>query len=281
MRDSTTPTFRKLWFVPLLVGCSSHMGAVPEGASCSGLGHYNSTLIAQLQAASLIFHGTVTAVHAKTVPDPIDTTDTVIAHVDTTAFASPDIQELGTVWGDMLTLQLLHADLAVGDSALFATTLVEFNGGALEVGEITRAHDAQLETDVPKLMALFAADPLYARIASSVAIIAGDVASTAPSGAMCDSEHCPAWAIAQLAGTDALCGDPAAAAGFVTSGDIAWRDAPKLASGQQGVLLLHHAEVPVPFSTDTPDRFVIDALDVHPLADQAEIAGLLASPPSF
>jgi hypothetical protein len=282
----------------LVVGCSSSGttpgpqpdAASPSGASCvgaaptTGLGAYDSSLIAQIQAASLIFRATVTQVHGKTIPDPVDTTNLVVAQVTATAYASQEIHDLGTSWGNTLTIDLATANLAVGDSGFFIAQVEIYNGGQLEVKEITRVDETQLPhiaSDVPRMMQLFAQNPLYARVASSRAIVAASVGMIVPQQGGCGSEHCADWELAAASTQMLLCGSAMTplTVGFSGSTDIAWYQAPKLTTSQQGVLLLHHAPVPIDPEMTTPQLIVVDPLDVHPMADETMIAGLLASPP--
>src|SRR6185503_4053721 len=149
--NSSRSVFRNLSLL-FFAACASH-GSAPSpgpdaavalGPSCvgdapaTGLGAYSSTLIAQMQAADLIFRATVTAVHAKTIPDPVDTTSLVVAQVTATAYASQGIAELGSTWGNTLTIDLASANLAVGATVFFLAQVETYNGGQLEVKEITR-----------------------------------------------------------------------------------------------------------------------------------------------
>lgn len=292
MTDLARFVLRNLW--PLVViGCASKTAPPDDSASCvgaapaDGLGAYDSTLIAQIQGAELIFQGTVTAVHATTLPESIDTTKTVVARVDRAVFAGPSVAELGTTWSNTLTIDLQTADLTVGQTTLFVTQIEEFNGGQLEVSEITRVDSARYPrfvTDVPAMRQLFAADPLYARIASAAEIVVGGVNGVAAPAGSGGSEHDPRWQVASVGPDDVLCGPAGSApvaAGFAGSLDLAWTHAPKLAMNQQAVLLLHRAAVPVPFSQNTPELFVVDALDVHPIGDADAIAAILAAPPAL
>ncbi len=285
---------KKLSLVLLASGCGVSNPPAPAmpyadcigDAPTTGLGAYDSQLIARIEDASFIFQATVTQVHAKTIPDPIDTTHTVIAHVDSVAFSGNEIQQLGDTWGSSITIDLSGPDLAVGASVFVLASVEIYNGGALEVAEITRVDPAafpNIATDIPKIETLLAANPLYARIASSAQVISGVVQSIGTAEAA-TSEHSPEWKLSDVTVDSTLCQggiDTSALAGFASSDDIAWSKAPKLTVGQTAVLLLHHAEVPVAFSDGTPDQFVVDSLDVHPEADQAAIAALLASPPTL
>jgi hypothetical protein len=300
MQDFARVALRNLCPLALLVGCSSHAPSPPDadaighGVPCvgaaptAGLGAYDSTLIAQLDASSFIFRATVTAVHASTLPGPSDTAKTVVAHIDAAAFTGLEIQELGGTWGTTVTVDLRTANLAVGDSAVFATRVEEYNGGALALSEVTRLDTAaypRIEADVPRMKQLFAADPLYARIASAAQIVIGGVDRVAePSPSPGASEHDPQWQLASVHVDHVACGPDvdrvgSVAAGFAGSLDIAWYQAPKLALDQHGVLLLHHPVVEPPFSIDTPELLVLDRLDVHPSSDAAAIEAILATPP--
>jgi hypothetical protein len=109
------------------------------------------------------------------------------------------------------------------------------------IDKLDPAANPRLGNDIPKITALLAAQPLYARVASSSAIVTATVTQIVAEVDPCDSEHCPEWTTADLAPQDALCGDDSAeATAFPASIDIAWAHAPKLTVGQQAVLLLHH-----------------------------------------
>jgi hypothetical protein len=250
----------------------------------AGLGAYDAQLLAQLQASAYVVQATVTQLRASTVVDPFDPDHTVIAHVDAVVFQNDEIQQLGDTWHDTITLDVRGADLVVGQHVLALAAIAVFNGGELEVAELGRIDPAafpQAATDFPRIRALFTANPLYARVATSATIVTGTVASVASFGTGCGSEHCPDWRISNVTVDEALCGPDSAnvEAGFAASNDIAWFKAPKLTQGEDGVLLLHHVDDP--FATWSPDpaQLVVDPLDVHPISDRAMIEDLLADPP--
>jgi hypothetical protein len=268
----------------ILAACSSNkhsspVDAAPQQLACGGgLGAYDSTLVAQIDAASYVFAATVTAVQGTKV----------VVHVDAVAYAGPDIAELNDTWGTTVTIDLQTGNLGVGARVFFLTQLSSYDARGLEVLELGRVDTTrfpQFAVDVPRIKQLFAANPLYARVATSCRIVTGGVGAIDTFDSACTSEHCPVW---QLAAVDVaeILGGPAISAraldvGFASSRDVAWYQAPKLAAGQQGVLLLHRPVAPVPFSTATPQLIVIDPLDVHPMSDEATITNLIENPPAL
>jgi hypothetical protein len=273
------------------IGCSQTTTTPPgPAASCvgrapaTGLGAYSSAQLQRLVEASYVISATVEQVHASTVPQ-VDTTTTVIAHIDATIFASAGVSQYGGTWGDRVTIALKTFDVPVGASAIFVTRDEQYNGGQLEVRELDRVDPLAMPsfaTDVPKIYQLFAANPLYARIATSAVIAAAHVDTILPAvpdpGA---SEHSPSWRTAD-ASAEILCGPDldatSIADAYASSQDIAWYEAPKLAEGQDAVLLAHHTDSDV-FGEPAPELFTVDQLDVHALADQPAIQALLDSPP--
>jgi hypothetical protein len=270
-----------------LCACS-HSCTVDPGPSCvgdapaNGIGAYSSQQLARLNEASLVFAGTVQELHASTIPSA-DTAMTVIATIDTQVFAGPEVEQLHDTWGDRVTVKLARFDLAVGDHVLLATWLLEY-GGQLEVLELDRIDPAAFPhyaADAPRIRQLFIANPLYARVATSARIATEHVDKVvdAPSSGG-GSEHSPLWRIATGPSDAVLCGPEVATVddGFASSQDIAWSSAPKLAVGQDALLLQHHDILGF---DQPPDLITTQALDVHPLADRPQIEGLLASPPQL
>ncbi|HTR53858.1 MAG TPA: hypothetical protein VMJ10_24355 [Kofleriaceae bacterium] len=282
---------RNLWLSVALAACGTHLPAT--GDPCTGPqaspALASSELANQLQESEYIFHGTVTQVHAKTVPDAIATTDLVIVHVDQVLFADAEFHQLGdgSLFVDAdVTLEVTGAFPAVGDSAYFLSFMLEFNGGQLAVTELARESDADTAyaAAVPAVEALFADQVVYARVASADRIIAGTVTSVAPlaNPVPCGSEHCPVWMQALVAPSASLCGSDAAApvgVDFASSDDVAWTKAPKLAAGQTGVFLLHHTDVQDLMAPPVGDVFVISPDDVQPIGAEASLQALIASPP--
>ena len=285
-------TLRILSFAAV-AACTSSASPQPNAGSCvghaaSGIGAYDSGLLARVQASPYIVEATVTRTGASTVPGDANTPHEVIAHVDQVVFAGAEIAELGGTWGDTITIDVTGPALGVGARVFLLAQVELYNAGQLavrEVGRVDTASYPHIATDIPRIETLFAQDPLYARIATSARIVHGTVTATRSFGAACGSEHCPDWQISDVAVEDLLCGsaagDAPVKAGFAGSRDLAWSEAPKLAAGQDGLLLLHDPVAPVAFSTSTPDPLVVDPLDVHPAADEAAIAALLANPPAL
>jgi hypothetical protein len=256
------------------------------GNAPAGLAGYDSHLLAQLAASEYVVQATVTQASGSTVIGPVDPGHTVIAHVDGIVFQDDQIQQLGDPWGSSITIDVKGAGLSVGEHVFLVSDLAEFNGGQLEVVELARIDTAahpDAATVIPRIRALFASNPLYARVATSATIVSGTTGHPSPFNTQCGSEHCPDWQVSNVTVTDVLCGPDGATAqaGFASSNDIAWTNAPKLAAGQNDVLLLHSYLDPFSTWAPNPSEIVIDPLDVHPSTDLPMIEDLLANPPAL
>jgi hypothetical protein len=278
----------------LLAACGANPAPGPDagatGRACTGPspdpGLASSQLANQLQESEYIVHATVVSLHAKTIPDTIDTSDLAVVHVDTVLFADQEMHDLGNALFLDRDVTLKTTSLpAVGFQGYFLTDVFIFNGGELAVSEVAHFDNthAAFGAAVPGVESLFASQPLYARLASADRVVVGTVTSTAMLPLPCGSEHCAAWAEAVVQVDDSLCGpdqpSPVRVA-FASSTDVAWVNAPKLVVGQAGVLMLHHSDIGVPLSATPPDLLVVNALDVQPRANEAMLQALLTSPPS-
>jgi hypothetical protein len=272
---------RPLLGILILAGCgASSEQQIPEvtliGSGCAAGSPFGSSLLAnQLDEAEYIFRGTVLELHAKTIPDPIDLGNVAIVRVDVPIWMTPS----EVPFTPELTLQM-QSDLAVGDQFDFIAQIEEYNGGQLELSELTRL--APGAKDLGALKSLLLANPLYARVASADLIIDGTVTDAVSLNEPLYSEHAPMWSRATIAVDRVLCGTVPSpmTIDFAASDDVAWYQAPKLSVDESSIFLVHHADMQLPFSDPTPSRFTIDPLDVQPESNWDDVASLLATPPA-
>ncbi len=280
-----------------LSGCpSAHPSGAPDAggaavASCVGShaphGLTSSLLANQILSSDYIFRGTVTQVHAQTVPDMLDTTNLAVVHVAVALDARHLDGYPGAPFVDRdVTLDVQGSAFPpVGEDGIFLTTIEEYNGGELEVRQIVRLDPAAVPTfadDLVAIEAAFTADPLYARLASADLVVSGTVTTVTPIDTPCGSEHCPMWATAMIDVDQVLCGTPSMplSDAFASSNDVAWDQAPKLTVAQTGVFLIHHADRPLPFSLPDggPAHLTIDPLDVQPSSAWPSLQALYGAP---
>jgi len=245
----------------------------------NGLGGYSSREANWIVQSNIIFRGTL-----------IQHTGATTADVRFDAAISADVysQPMVPAVGDHVTMMFDGAPPVVGTDAIFFTHVYS-DGGApnvlelVQLGNLDAAQNAAFIAAIPQVVATFAANPLYARVASADRIVVGNVAVIdSASNTGFGSEHDPGLARAVVDVSDSLCGDIAAAVDvqFASSTDIAWYQTPKLAGGQVGVFLAHHYDLPMPFSILPANKlYVLDPLDVQPLSALSTIQALLATPP--
>lgn len=255
------------------------------GTSCPVAGdNYHNPLISFVRDSTLIFKGTVTALHELTPGlGPQDTSRSIVVQVDTTLYngGQPDVT------GQKVTVFLLAAPtMAVGYQGYFFTqeAISGQSEGVKEISHVDPGVYPTIESDVPGIETLLAEQRLYARMQTAGSVIVGTVSAITPLMSQIGSEHDPVWAKATITADCTLRGaTPASAdAVFATSQDIAWYTSPKLTVGQQGVFLLQPAPSP-PGPFKVPDGIpytITDRLDAHPLSDRAHIALLVLCPPN-
>ena len=285
-----------LAFLSLLTACFAEPPRDPAPPSAPLVcGAAAVAPIRWIASSTFIFRGTVTRVHATTLPPgDRDLSRSVVVRIDAAIVRARDIDELHDTWGRELTVELSGAALPVGATATFFTITREYNGGQLAVAELGRATRADAAAIV-RARAALDADAAYKAIATSEAIVAGRVtAIRAWPHAGPISEHDPGWAIATVAVEHSACGSaPATVAsrdlcpasstaegrcgsidvGFPASNDVAWFRRPKLHVGDDGVFLLHAG------GAFAPPLVVVEPLDVRARGELAMIVAALANPP--
>jgi hypothetical protein len=247
-------------------------------ASCTP-NNYQNPLVSYVAGSSLIFRGTVTALHATTAGfEQQDKTRMIVAHVDVVLFEGDG----GSLVGQDLTVQLLAAPtMAVGYEGYFFSSIAAEGTSVLvtEVAHVDVGVYPTIESDVPGIEKLLADERLYARMQTASTVLVGTVTTTMPlpdTGG--GNEHDPVWAKATIATDCVLRGlrVQAADVAFATSMDIAWFASPKLAPGQKGVFLLQ----PAPWSIPNGVPYVVtESLDVQPPTERAHVATLVLCPP--
>jgi len=246
--------------------------------------NYHDPLVSFVAASSLVFRGTVTALHATTPGiDLADKSRAIVAQVDAVLFEGGALD----VGGQSVTVELLAAPtMAVGYEGYFFTALWTLGQsiGVTEVAHVDPGVYPTLESDVPGIEALLADERMYARMQTAGTVLAGTVTAITPlphTGPV--SEHDPMWAEATLTADCALRGATPSRANvaFATSDDVAWVNSPKLTVGDQGVFLLQPVPSPPgPWGIPGAIPYVVtDPLDVRPPEERARIATLVLCPP--
>ena len=269
----------------VVCSCSSPPGGggvdaplnVEAGPSCVGnatgdLAGIPSATVNLLVQSELVVAGTVTTAGIR---------------LDKVVWADSSTQDLATPFvGSDVPLQLTSPSPPVGSQQLvFAiVTYYDLNGHILELGELghlDRAANASFESRIPAVVTMFAANPLYKRVASSDRVVSGTVTNVSATPET-TNEHDPQLVATKIAVDKTSCGSIAdvAYARFAASIDIAWYQAPKLALGQQAVFLLHYSDLDPAWSR-LPQHLLlaVDPLDVQPTSELAAIEQLLAMPP--
>jgi hypothetical protein len=253
--------------------------------SCTPI-NYHDPLVSFVAHSSLVFRGTVTALHATTPGIGVtDTSRTVVANVEAVLFDGGMLD----LTGQAVTVELLAAPtMAVGYAGYFFTSTwtIGQSVGVTEVAHVDEGVYPTIESDVPGIESLLADVRLHDRMATASSVLVGTVTNITPlSSGPPTSEHDPLWAAATITVDCALRGaNPTVArAAFATSNDVAWYESPKLTVGQMGVFLLQPKPDP-PGIWGLPadiDYVVTDPLDVHPLGDRAKVANLVLCPPVY
>jgi hypothetical protein len=249
------------------------------------INNYHDPLVAFVAASGMVFRGTVTALHEVTpgIAGTFDLTHTLIAHVDTMVWQAGTVLEL--TGQDVTVLMLSVPTMPVGYQGYFFATGLAY-GQTVALGEIAHVDPGvypTLESDVPGIVKLLAAEKLSARMSTAASVMVGTVSAITPIPGNLGSEHDPVWADATLTADCVMEGARPATthAVFATSTDIAWFQSPKLTVGQQGVFLLQAAPLP-PGDGGIPAGIpytLTDPLDVHPLAERGQLGTLVLCPP--
>lgn len=222
--------------------------------------------------SKFIFRGTVQATGRANVKLVSNHPNTALVTVDE-VYSGGDAM-LGLAGRAVTVVHEPGADYERGKTYLFFTNAIVFSDtvGVRAVGHTDFADDTKaMVTDYLKQAA---ARPLEKRVLSADLIIIGRVTGLRAVSPVVISEHDPDWWIATVAVVSSLYGDAGKEVEvvFANSKDIAWYKAPKLASGDSAVLLLHELtdqkEIPHP---DRKLYQIIDPLDRLPLSRVDEI----------
>lgn len=156
-----------------------------------------------------------------------------------------------------------------------------------EVGEIDPPTDDRAFTEqIAKVLQQDETDKLAARTASAETVILGKVLSIRPlRETSLPTEHDPDWAIAQVLVVRTLSGQPRSSecgqdrcvdVAFARSDDIRWFRAPKLAVGQQNVMLLRPPDPKLLRETELPPApyALIEAADLRPATEEPRLRAL-------
>jgi len=191
---------------------------------------------------TFVFEGTVMHLHASTESNVQSTVSTAILRVDNILHASEALQNYTGVH-----ITLHHngpTDLRQGQRAFFFTEVLIYSESLLVQEVEPRAESA----DAMKDRLLPPQRYLQQRIRAADLIVEGEVRSVEIPTVTDQpiSEHDPMWAIAKVAVSRVLKGDPKGSevtVFFPQSIDHLWYKAPKFQEGQRGIWLLSFAEI--------------------------------------
>jgi hypothetical protein len=233
-----------------------------------------ATVAALVQSSSFVFAGTVTSPGQSSLPVLEARPGIAIVRFDRDFLVNPVLGELG---GRPITVKLAQGGVGAGavregqQFIFFATAWV--HGKEIAVTEVSRLPaDDKTEEEVTRAVAALPELHLTERVASAAFVVYGVVteiqrATDVPGTA---SEHDPAWMRASievrevLKGGDNQAGDGKQAHAsllFPGSGDIAFRNAPRVSVGQEAVFLLHRGAGRLPQA----DLIAPDPADVQPV----------------
>ena len=260
----------------------------PVAVLKSECAHYPADLIQWVDGSGAIFVGTVTQLHATT-PDwgsapGWDLDRAVVVRLEQ-AYVQP---RPGTLLpgSDGTILLAAPPGMPVGYRGIFFVTAQAAGRSWVwnEVAHVAAADYPAMESMVQTIQRYLEDAALYARLASADAIVMasvdGDQTLPGPPGGPV-SEHSPEWHEAMVSVRDWLrAPSPVLSAlpvRFDASWDVARAALPKLYVGNQGLILLLHADT----VTGVPGTayVVTDPLDVHLASAEARLSRLLVSPP--
>lgn len=225
------------------------------------------------EQSQFVFRGRITRLEASNVRHIASTANTATVMVEEVLRGNDFLRTLA---GKEITVVLDASDKDSktaergGVRVFFANGLV-FGDTVAVRAEGSIEPTAKAIADIEELAKLSAAKPLEERIATADVILTGRVVGlhatenqTAP-----NSEHDPEWWIANVLVLSTIHGrkvEKEIEVLFANSMDIAWYKAPKLHSGQSGLLLLHKLTAAESPRTVARGIFqVIDPLDFLPV----------------
>ena len=244
-----------------------------------------------IEQAPFIFKGTVVRAHASNVSAVPGASDTAVVRIDE-ILKAPDV--LKAFAKRNVTVKLKPGtSMRARQSALFLTAGWIF-GGSIAVREIALESPALESRAVKALIADVETEKsdreLSRRIATSVSIVEARVEDVAPLAETdktarpfpARSEHDPDFWRAEAVVTAAHKAGPAVGARvtvfFAHSTDELWLKSPKLAKGQEVLLLLHPAPADARdlLAAAQAGYIVTDPLDVQPLQARDRVRALIA-----
>jgi len=205
-----------------------------------------------IRQSTFIFNGTVFKPNATTMAAVPASESTAIVRVDEVIDVpqgSPSLQS------QLITVSLRETDWAKpGRSAVFFTKgwLLGNSLAVIEIGHQagTETAAAQVRSQVGAVRARLWDEQLQQEIATSEAVVAGRVVGVRPAKLPhIVSEHDADWYEAEISVSSMEKGQLAGksvALLFPHSEDVAWKNAPKLREGDEGVWLFHRNQVEYP-----------------------------------
>ncbi len=194
-------------------------------------------------------------------------------------------ETFGEMRATQVTVRLAELSGVVeGGRAIFFTTSLMW-GEHLGLGEASRLTVRSPETEaadidqvlreVTRVRSLEADEDLVARLARAEVVVAARVGDVRPAPERRSEdfgEHAASWALATLEVETTLKGRSATEVYFAQDTDFYWGTTPKLARGEEGILLLQPYR-----GRDLPagSYVVVDALDVQPRVELDRVRGLL------
>jgi hypothetical protein len=226
--------------------------------------------------APFVFVGTVVRTGASTLPSIEPDARTAVVRVDRVLRAP---QQMEAIAGREITVRL-RTSADVGATAVFEAEGWRYGESLAVIETRRRRAPAELPSATAaehEIESAAAADrELKVRADEASTVVLGRVVAiraspeTASATQEFQTEHDPQWAVATVEVDSAIKGRAPGTVEvlFATSRDVMWEHAPKLAVGQQAVMLLQKG---VPDVADSKANVVIHPLDVRP----ADTAGLV------
>ncbi len=248
-----------------------------SGSPTVDVGVYPADIVDLVDGSDAIFRGVVTELGASTFDYPgFDLSKTIVVTLSST-FTEYEFPQDVTVEVNQIS------QFTVGqDAVFFVRSWVMGEGvGVVENAHLNTADYPSIDSAILAVQTFTEERDLHALITDSDMVLTASVNAIENFDVDVQSEHDPLWAEARLHVNRVACGASVpltAAVRFSSSVDVAWFDAPKLASGDNALLLVQTDAI-----TEIPgDAFVVvDSAEVRATSDLARVVDLLTSPPAL
>jgi hypothetical protein len=267
-------------------------------ASCNALAKYPTDLVGWVEQSSVIFHGTVTALHADSPEAQVgagtvgpggtplfpqdDPSRQVFLRPDKFWTRNPNDPYASSYAGyvalnrdNFMLVQLPSVPtFSVGYVGYFFVNAWYFGNqtvGMLAVAQ-TDSSQSKLDSEIPDIQKRLLEQHLFDLLSQASAVVKGKVTATMPFGPI--GLETPNWVEATVNVECVLHGASAMTVPVRFASN--WKSAPQLKVGDEAIYALSVDTVTTKAST--PGYVVLDPVSVHPLTDMQTLVDLLACP---